>query len=262
MLQGVLRLGLLLAFAGCALVFGLKRSDEPTVDCASLPGAGRDYHLLVVGESWATGGKFFPELLQAISERLHGRGVEACAIAFAGRSSKLLYFELREKFPTDRLYGYYDEKKPDKVILMTGVNDEIQHVGAASYVEYTKKLVEYFSDVDDVELISLPRVAERQFKAPNLYSAIKRTLLRCLYDGCDLQVNDLYRSALWRDHPELHVIEYDDFISSYDGHEECYTFDGIHLTEECLHKYGAFLGKAASLAKGGAAGRDSALSRF
>ena len=262
MLQGVLRLGLLLAVAGCALTFGLKRSDEPTVDCLTLPGAGRDYRLLVVGESWATGGKFFPELPQAISERLHGRGVNACAIAFAGRNSKLLYFELREKFPTDRLYGYYDEKKPDKVILMTGVNDEIQHVGAASYVEYTKKLVEYFSEVDDVELISLPRVAERQFKAPNLYSAIKRTLLRCIYDGCDVQVNDLYRIALWRDHPELHVIEYDDFISSYDGHEECYTFDGIHLTEECLHKYGAFLGRAALLAKGDAPVRKSASSRY
>lgn len=262
MLQGMLRLGLLLTVAACALAFGLKRSDEPTVDCTRIEGTGRAYRLLVVGESWASGGKFFPELPQTISDRLHGRAVDACAIAFAGRNSKLLYFELREKFPTDRLYGYYDEKKPDKVMLMTGVNDEIQHVGAASYVEYTKKLVEYFSDVKDVELISLPRVAERQFRAPNLYSAIKRTLLRCLYDGCGLQANDLYRIALWRDHPELHVIEYDDFIGSYDGHEECYTFDGVHLTDECLHKYGVFLGKAASLAKSDAAARDSALGRY
>jgi len=262
MLQGLLRLGLLLAVAAGALTFGLKRADEPTVECTRTEGTGRDYRLLVVGESWASGGKFFPELPQAISDRLHGRAVEACAIAFPGRNSKLLYLELREKFPTDRLYGYYDEKKPDKVILMTGVNDEIQHVGAASYVEYTKKLVEYFSEVDDVELVSLPRVAERQFRAPNPYSAIKRTLLRCLYDGCDRQVNDLYRIALWRDHPELHVIEYDDFISSYDGHEECYTFDGIHLTEECLHKYGAFLGKAASLEKSDALERSSKANRF
>ena len=261
MLQGLLRLGLLVAVAAAALLFGLKRSDEPTVDCMRVEGTGRDYRLLVVGESWASGGKFFPELPQAISSRLGGRGVEACSIGFAGRNSKLLYFELREKFPTDRLYGYYDERKPDKVILMTGVNDEIQHVGAASYVEYTKKLVEYFSDVDDVEIISLPRVAERQFRAPNLYSGLKRTLLRCLYDGCRLQVNELYRIALWRDHPELHVIEYDDFISSYDGHEECYTMDGVHLTEECLHKYGAFIGKATSL-KSEASARKSALSRF
>ncbi|KAF0134149.1 MAG: hypothetical protein FD139_2376 [Methylocystaceae bacterium] len=41
---------------------------------------------------------------------------------------------------------------------MNGVN---QHVGASAYVEYTGKLVEYFADVGDVEIISITPVNER-----------------------------------------------------------------------------------------------------
>ena len=201
--------------------------------------------------SWANPGpptpSFFPELPKTVSERLHGRGVEACSLGFSGRNSQLLYSELREKFPTELLYGLYGEKTPDKVILMTGVNDEIQHVGASTYVEYTKKLADYFSEVNNVEVISIPRVNERRFKSPNLYSRIKRHILKCLNDNCEYQANDAYRMALWRDHPELHMIEYDNFIDQYDGHEQCYTDDGVHLTDECYHKYGTFIGNATSI---------------
>jgi hypothetical protein len=35
---------------------------------------------------------------------------------------------------------------PDKVVLMNGVNDAHQHVGASASVKYTGKLVEYFAD--------------------------------------------------------------------------------------------------------------------
>lgn len=44
---------------------------------------------------------------------------------------------------------------------MNGVNDAHQHVGASASVKYTGKLVEYFADVDDVEIISITRVNER-----------------------------------------------------------------------------------------------------
>ena len=54
---------------------------------------------------------------------------------------------------------------------MNGVNDAIQHVGASAYVEYTKKLVEYFADVDDVELISIPRVNESGFLGRRIFTA-------------------------------------------------------------------------------------------
>jgi hypothetical protein len=249
MLQWSLRLGLFLAVANAVLLSGLKRSDEPALSCMKVNGGGRDYKILVVGESWATDGKFFPELPMTVSQRLNGRGVQACSLGFSGRNSQLLYQELREKFPTEILFGLYGEKKPDKVILMTGVNDEIQHVGAATYVKYTKKLVEYFSEVDSVEVISIPRVNERKFKSPNLYSRIRRSIFRCLYDNCDYQANDSYRMALWRDHPELHMIEYDNFIDQYDGHEQGYTSDGVHLTDEYYHKYGTFIGNATSIKK-------------
>jgi hypothetical protein len=44
---------------------------------------------------------------------------------------------------------------------MNGVNDANQRVGASASVEYTGKLVEYFADVDDVEIISITPVNER-----------------------------------------------------------------------------------------------------
>jgi hypothetical protein len=158
-----------------------------------------------------------------------------------------MYSELREKFPKEKLYVPFGGGRPDKVIFMTGVNDEIQHVGANNYVEYTKRLVDYFADVEDEEVISMPRVDELFFLSPNFYSHVKRSIFRCLYDGCDLEVNDKYRAALKRDHPELRMIEYDNFIARYQGNEQYYTRDGVHLTNEGFHKYGTFIGNAASI---------------
>lgn len=222
----------------------VKRTDGPTIACSTVNGGADDYRVLAIGESWASDGKLLPELPQAVSARLGGRGVQACTIGFAGRNSRLLYSELREKFPRSRLYSLFDGKAPNKVVILNGVNDEIQHVGAAAYVEYTKKIVEYFPDADDVEVVSIPRVNERWFKPPNLFSRMKRNILRCFYDGCDFQVNDVYRVALWRDHPDLHILEFDNFIDRFEGHEEYYAFDGIHLTNEYYHKYGRFIGSA------------------
>ena len=249
MFPGAHKLAVVLAVACGLTLLSLKRSDEPTLYCANVNGGGDDYRILVIGESWASDGKVLPELPRAVSKRLEGRGVRACSLGFAGRNSRLLYAELREKFPKYKLYRLFEDKKPDKVVLMNGVNDAIQHVGASAYVEYTKKLVEYFADVDDVELISIPRVNERNFKPPNFYSALKRSILSCFYDDCERQVNDLYRVALWRDHPELNTLEYDAFIDRFEGHEQCYTRDGVHLTDEYFHKYGEFVGGAVSLGK-------------
>lgn len=225
----------------------LKRTDEPVVTCSLVNDGPDNYRVLIVGESWASDGKLFPELSKAVSARLGGRGVDACAVAFNGRNSRLLYSELRDKYPRPRLYSLFSGKTPNKVVILNGVNDVIQHVGASAYVEFTKKLVEYFSDVGDVEVIAIPRVNERWFKPPNLFSRMKRNVLRCFYDGCDFQVNDVYRVALWRDHPDLRVIEFDSFIDSFYGHEEFYKFDGVHLTDEYLHKYGKFIGEALTL---------------
>lgn len=247
LLPGLRRGFFVLAVTTGLTLLTLKRTDEPVVACSLVNDGPNNYTVLVVGESWASDGKVFPELPKVVSKRLGGRGVQACSIGFNGRNSRLLYSELREKFPKYRLYSLYDSNPPNKVILMTGVNDVIQHVGAANYVEFTKKLTEYFADADDVEVISIPRVNERWFKPPNLFSRMKRNVLRCFYDSCDFQVNELYRVALWRDHPDLHVLEFDNFVDRFEGHEEYYKLDGVHLTDEYLHKYGRFIGEAMTL---------------
>ncbi|KAF2991315.1 SGNH/GDSL hydrolase family protein [Methylocystis sp. MJC1] len=248
LLPNLRRAFFVLAVATGLGLLSLKRGDEPTVACSLANAGANDYRILVVGESWASDGKIFPDLPETVSNRLGGRGVRACSIGFNGRNSRLLYSELREKFPKFRLYSLSEGNAPDKVILMTGVNDAIQHIGASAYVEFTEKLVDYFSDAGDVEIISIPRVNERWFKPPNLFSLMKRNVLRCLHDGCDYQVNDVYRVALWRDHPQLHIIEFDNFIDKFEGHEDNYTLDGVHLTDETYHRYGRFIGAAITLA--------------
>lgn len=247
LLPGLRRAFFVLAVTTGLTLLTLKRTDEPSVYCAIVNGGENNYRILIVGESWASDGKLLPELPQAASRRLDGRGVEACSVGFNGRNSRLLYSELREKYPRYKLYNLFAGQTPHKVVIMNGVNDEIQHVGASAYVEYTKKLVDYFADVDDVEVVAIPRVNERWFKPPNIFSRMKRNILRCVYDGCDFQVNDVYRVALWRDYPDMNVMEFDNFIEKFDGHEEYYKFDGVHLTDEWLHKYGAFIGSAMSL---------------
>jgi len=242
----------LLILSPLLLIWLMQRSDQPSINCSTINSGANNYNnynILIIGESWASDGKLFPELPLITSARLNGRGVMACSIGFSGRNSKLLYYELREKFSKEMIRNLFNNAAPNKLLVMTGVNDTIQHIGASNYVEYTKKIVEFFDNISDVEVITIPRVNERTFLSPNLFSAIKRSILRCLYDHCDYQVNDLYRVALWRDHPELRMIEYDDFIDEYRDHEYCHTQDGIHLTDEYYHKYGIFLAIAMNLEK-------------
>jgi hypothetical protein len=246
MLKEALRVAALVVTLCWVLLYSVKRTDGPSLTCHSENGEEPDYRILVVGESWACNGGLYPELPRAVSERLHGRKSSSCSLCFPGRNSRHLYSELRDKIPRDKLYGEIGGA-PDKVVFLTGVNDEIQHIGESAYVEYTKKIIEYFSDVPDEELISIPRVDEVGFKPPNLFTWMKRSILRCVYDGCQVSVNDKYRAALRRDHPDLPLIEFDNFIGSYMGHENCYLPDGVHLTEACLHSYGAFIGRTTSL---------------
>lgn len=65
---------------------------------------------------------------------------------------------------------------------MNGVNDANQHVGASASDEYTGKRVEYFADVDDVEIISHNAGQRTELKPPTLHSAVKHTILSCFYD--------------------------------------------------------------------------------
>jgi len=246
MLKEAVRLAMLLFVLAGVLFYGFRRTDPAQLVTTAAHGPD-DFRLLIVGESWACDGKLFPELPDAISQRLGGRSVRACSLCFPGRSTKLLYTELLQKLTKDSLYEQCGGGRPDKVIFLNGVNDEIQHVGERNYVEYTRKLFDWFADIDDRENVAIPRVNEINFRSPYLFSRIKRRILMCWFDDCEFSANDKYRIAFWRDHPELKTIEFDNFIATYRGHEDCYLSDGVHLTEDCYHKYGAFIGKTATL---------------
>jgi hypothetical protein len=116
------------------LATGCDRVRSPaSVACATVKGAGRGptRRILIVGESWATGGRLLPELPTAAARRTSG-DVRACQIGYSGRNTSLQLTGFEQDFSDDqvlRLTG----GAPDAIVIVTGVNDVVQHVGAARY---------------------------------------------------------------------------------------------------------------------------------
>ena len=51
-------------------MLAVKRTDEPVVRCEAVNSGANDYKILIVGESWASDGRIFPELPKFASARL------------------------------------------------------------------------------------------------------------------------------------------------------------------------------------------------
>ena len=65
----------LLILSSLLLIWLMQRSDHPSINCSTINNGANNYNILIVGESWASDGKLFPELPLITSARLNGRGV-------------------------------------------------------------------------------------------------------------------------------------------------------------------------------------------
>ncbi|MEM8915841.1 MAG: SGNH/GDSL hydrolase family protein [Pseudomonadota bacterium] len=217
------------------------------VDCETIGKGTKPHGVLVVGESWAVGRRLFPALHQAVAERLDHGPVRVCTIGLSGRNSAKIHTQFTATFPKAELLRLFDDQPPDNVVLLTGVNDIAQHIGASQYSSFTKKLTDHLSFAPKIEVVTVPRVDELGIRSPSKFGQIKWHIQRYLNDGGEREVAETYRERLRRDHPEIATIDFDAFIPSFAGNEAFYMPDGMHLTPDGYQRYGAFIGSSISL---------------
>jgi hypothetical protein len=165
-----------------------------------------------------------------------------------GRNSAKLADAAESEFNAAGISNLFDGHQPSHTIIMNGVNDVAQHIGAARYAAETARLVHRLGGAARVQVISVPRF-DVETPATSLSSRIKRYIYRYLNDQGRLDVIEDYRLRLTKDHPDIQIIDYDNFIPDFRGHETAYEPDGAHLTSGYLRLYGTFLSGNLSIAK-------------
>ncbi len=214
----------------------------PVLTCVPSDQAA-SYNVLVVGESWAAGSAYFPQLADEVSKANQGQSVKICSIGYPRRNALRIKKIVTETLSPSLIREMFNGNVPNKTILLLGVNDTIEHVGEKNYAENVNAIYRFFSGFSDVRLSTIPNINEEHFVSPNLLSKSKRVILECVFDGCQASVAEKYRRYLHTRYPDIKSINYDDFIASYEDSPQMYQGDGIHLTKEAQDKFGGFLGK-------------------
>ena len=215
------------------------RPSQPEIRCAdSNPASG--LNVLVVGESWAAGGRLFPELNTEIAHRETGP-VHVCSMAFSGKNTGKIYRGVRHQMRTS-LPALFGGRQPGIVLVLNGVNDQMQHVGAGRYADNTAQLARLFPS-SKVMVVSAPTIRFNPDRLPALLK-LKAELQKYVFDYGEDDPLARYRQALRELHPEIRVLPYDSFMPTFDKGR--YQPDGIHLTPQSFHEYGSFLGKGLS----------------
>jgi hypothetical protein len=213
-------------------------APKPEVTCSTLPGRGNTpYDLLVVGESWARGSRILPDLQRSLSQKLGGRSVQACAIAFTGDNTHKVLRGLKHEIDAGHVAKLFDGHPADSVLVLTGVNDQIQHVGSRAYAKGTAEIAGMFP-TSRVQVVSAPLVHPKL--ELSLPLRVKNSLQKLFYDGGKDNVQAGYSATAAQRDPQVRFIHYQDFMPTFETGR--YSHDGIHLTAETFRQYGAFLG--------------------
>lgn len=216
-----------------------EKLPAPAATCFEVAGKGPTYNVLIVGESWASGAKEMPDLPLAASKRLNGREVRACSIGFSGRNSGQILALLKSQYPETEIRALFDGQNINNVVILTGVNDALQHVGQSAYARGVTRLADYFKADGTVQVVNVPRI-NQQFSGPVTRIA-KRWTQDIIHDGGQRDVVDRYRQELTAKSPSIATIDYDQFAGRYEANKKLFKQDGIHLTEAEFHQYGTFL---------------------
>lgn len=208
------------------------------VSCAGFSEGSAETRVLVLGESWAAGDRLLPELSDALSSVEPSR---VCTMGYSGRTAA----EILAEFSTEDGLGQASEAlggRADRLLVISGVNDTLQHVGAENYASNVAAIVE-FVGAPNAYVVEVPWVSERA--SSNILRNIKRGLSRYLNDGGSEDVTQAYRDAVAASEANFMIIDYDAFMPEFDA--SSFQPDGIHLTPEGFKSYGAYLGRAMAL---------------
>jgi lysophospholipase L1-like esterase len=177
----------------------------------------------------------FPELPDVLARR-SGGAVTVCTIGFKGRNTAAIVREFDPSIAETQLGG-----APTNVVILTGVNDQVQRRGPRSYVTAIKALMDFFPAATG-QVISAPLV---NTETPlNFRSSARRVVLGLLHP----EVNAQYRKALSEALPAGEIIDFSEFSAWYTAEPARYEADGIHITRPTYREYGAFIGERVNLA--------------
>lgn len=220
--SSILALDLVAALGGCT-------RTPASLACADAGDGKIETRVLVYGESWAAGGRLLPEMPNRIFKRT-GKAVRVCQLGFSGENSAKLLRHNPLDISYASLHGY-----PDAVVLLNGVNDQIQHRGAAAYAGDTLALMKLFPDAR-VWAVAAPIIRP---DPPIPFIHRWRFKIRGLFDHESRRdyINTLVRAA-----PRRSIISYTAFSTGALAQPQRYATDGIHLTPAEFHAYGNFLG--------------------
>ena len=230
---------IMVTVAACSTAPNRSKSPAPAFPhalCSSVGDADSAPRLrgLVVGESWAGYGYMFPNLPATLSARSQ-RPVTVCSLSMDGATSQVIADVLRvHRKELSTLFG---GQAPDFVIVLNGVNDQVQHVGAAQHARETAEIVDQFRD-SPVYVVSAPYIHVKRGLLP-WRSRLRYLLNDYLHDGGRSDVAVSYRAAM-RKSAAWHVIDYDAFMPGFTP--AAYKADGAHLTPQNFARYGTFLG--------------------
>jgi len=187
--------------------------------------------VLVVGDSWVDGGN--------VDAAMAGTA-RVCSVSYSGLTGQ----DVLQSFTADR--DARDAVLADlghvtDAVMLVGVNDVIQHRGAAYYADGVKRLAEHLSTLADrVVVLELPatQVAAGVLLPP---MEVITTLFACLNDWCARDVTTPYRAAAAS--LPITLIDYDRLAPRFAPGD--FEADGIHLTPQRYADLGRIIADAA-----------------
>ena len=178
--------------------------------------------ITVIGDSWASKRKVDASIAGAFSDC----GIAACVRShgYPGKRS-------------DQIAHLMPVVSAGVVVLMVGLNDTVQHTGAANY---RRSLVRILGRLQGCTVVALtiPRYDSARPSSKRLLDRVKHAAMRWLMDGGTRDVIKRYRAAV-ADLP-IRWLNSDEFLPAFGP--ERFSGDGRHLTATEYDRLGAWIG--------------------
>lgn len=237
----------ILACLGLAssLVFSKEKvMGKPDQFCSESGNQQSTLRILIIGESWAAKGRLLPYVNEEIAKNTNKHTI-VCTVGFSGRNAEKLYAELSNNY-SDQYWVKLLGSHPDKVILLTGVNDVVQHIGPDSYSKNLQKLINTF-DKSKVYVMEIPNVDVFLNHGASIPRLAKRWGQWVLNDRMEENTVSLYRAHTSKTISNASIIPFNPFLKDYESNKSSYTTDGIHLTDKEFNRYGSYIGQYVSV---------------
>ena len=226
------------------LIFKEKTMDPPDQFCSDYGNSSSYLRVLIIGESWAAKGRLLPYVADEIAKNTKQHAI-VCTVGFSGRNAEKLHNEVSKNYNDQywiKLLGAY----PDKVVLLTGVNDVTQHVGAKNYSNNLQKIINNFSK-SEIYVMEVPNVDVFLNHGASIPRLAKRWGQWVINDRMEKNPISSYREYVQNTISNVSIIPFDPFLKDFESNKNSYTADGIHLTDKEFNRYGSYIGQYVSV---------------